>query len=217
MDAGPENMVAKHHAYSQSNLLGTFKLDVSHRRHNAYREAADGAGIGFAMEDMALIASIGSSPWRGCGHFCRWRDAAEEFCINFGVEDELFQLLLPYMSQVYHHGVAPAEWAEAEQAQELYEQFRASHILHFKGERAKLGRWFQSPSRWRSVAPQCGFLCLAIVYIGLHQGWIRSLADSAVAKLCSDETLQDATDCPRKHLQTRREVKVRDTHIAHPQ
>eukprot|EP00971_Amphidinium_carterae_P189813 3767644-Amphidinium_carterae.1 len=74
------------------------------------------------------------------------------------------------MTERMYSGVFPSDWKEAAHAQSMFNELRAAKTLEAKGMRARLGRWFQVPGRFREISRQLGFMVLAIAYAALVMG-----------------------------------------------
>eukprot|EP00971_Amphidinium_carterae_P303450 6029843-Amphidinium_carterae.1 len=194
-DAGGDALLWKLYALQNLSVRGTVRLDHAHRRDNAWKDSVAEAGMKWLLGDMALLTSVSSAPWKQSGHFRKWSESAAEYLANFSEQDGLFQLLLPLCTERLYKGMWPSGWKDKSHARDLFEHMRVSGALNAKGIRARLGRWFQVPNRFREISTQLGFVVLAIAYAALTMGWTEHFSEGPLATLGEWEALTKTFPC----------------------
>ena len=65
--------------YCDWRCRGWFFAEPAHRRHDNWLLSLQRAGVAMIKHEATLCVSIGSAPWGGCGHFCKYSEASVEF------------------------------------------------------------------------------------------------------------------------------------------
>eukprot|EP00971_Amphidinium_carterae_P137015 2715223-Amphidinium_carterae.1 len=175
MDEGPENLCNRLWLILQQSWRGHVFPDMSHRRYNNFVQSCRDASIHWVLQDMTLLTSIGSAPFNKAGHFGKLSEAVMELTQNFESSDDLFTLLYPWCLWLQHGGNFPVAWQRETCKKNLWCALREAKLTRFKGERTKMGRWFQLVQRWRQRRDECGFLLIALVYVAVHEEWYLSI------------------------------------------
>ena len=68
--------------YRDWQILGWVWPDPAHRRFNNWKLVLRDCGARGADVEMRMSVAVGTGPWKGCGHFCKWSEAMEEYMTN---------------------------------------------------------------------------------------------------------------------------------------
>ena len=164
-------------------LHGVVFPDPSHRRHNNFNLALDRAQLSFLRSEALLVVNLGSGPWSGAGHLCRYAEAASEYVANYNTDDSLFAAMYSFLSFDACAGRFGPEFGSQEHMTATWESLTDSRTWLHKGETAKSGRWFQFTRRWRDRRAELSKLMLSLVYIGVHLSWWPSIMHSPLGAL----------------------------------
>eukprot|EP00971_Amphidinium_carterae_P267899 5314966-Amphidinium_carterae.3 len=187
MDEGPENLRNRLWLIQCKSWRGHVFPDMSHRRHNNFVQSCRDAGIHWVLQDLTLLTSIGSAPFNKAGHFGKLSEAVLELTENFTPSDDMFSLLYPWLLWLQHGGEFPLAWQSSCHKERVWKSMKEARLTKFKGERTKMGRWYQPVQRWRQRRSESGFLLVALVYIAVHEEWYGSLEDSPLANITSNK------------------------------
>ena len=77
-DQGAIGWPSWYYIYCHLQVRGWFFPDPSHRRNDNHINAFAAAGVAWIKNEMLMLASVGSAPWRGCAHFGVYSEAAAE-------------------------------------------------------------------------------------------------------------------------------------------
>ena len=177
-DAGSDNFVNKLWLFSAQRLRGNVWIDTTHRRHNNFKDACNKAGVDWALEDMVLICSIGSAPWGKCGHYGKYSEALQEYVDNNDHTDELWNLMLPYITFISSRGRPSQDWNAEENSVRFFASLSSCGLLFKKSGTAKQGRWFQPTCRFRDFTESVPFLALGLLYVAVTFKWYPDLDSS---------------------------------------
>jgi hypothetical protein len=171
-------MPHKFYLYARRGIRGWCWIDSSHRRANNTILALKDVGLPTLKDEMALVCSVGTGPWKGGAHFGKYSEAMAEYTNNFTWRDDLFQFLYNRITCDLNFGVRPPGWATEEHMRSTFETMRESNIFADIGRAVKLNRWFHFTQQFRLIQAMTSQLLLALVYIGLHLGWWAHVDDS---------------------------------------
>ena len=164
-------------------LNGWIFPDPSHRRHNNFVLALQKSQLSFLRAEALLVCNLGSGPWAGAGHYCKYAEAIEEYVENYAPTDALFMSLYNHLAFDESRGwLGPEVGADAHISQ-LWNDLASSRQWVCKGETAKSGRWFQFTRRWSARRSGMSQLLMALLYVGLHAGFWLSLQSSPLGML----------------------------------
>ena len=71
--------------------------DDAHRRHANFIDALEDAKLGWLRHEALVVASVGTAPFGGCGHFGKIDDIYVELAANGGSMDPGFVAAYPDM------------------------------------------------------------------------------------------------------------------------
>ena len=89
-DQGSRNMPHKFYLYARRGVRGWCWIDSPHRRANNTILALKDVGLPTLKDEMALVCSVGTGPWKGGAHFGKYFEAMAEHASNFTWRDDLF-------------------------------------------------------------------------------------------------------------------------------
>lgn len=170
--------------------------DPAHRRHNDFVDGVNAARLKWVRHQALLTLNIGTAPWKGCAHFAKYSEAAQEYFSSFTTKDELFQEFYLPLSCDRHAGVLLETYGSPEHQQHIWDWCIASKLVSNVGEGAKSGRWFQWPRRWRTFEPYKSLLLLLLTYMGIHLGWWPSLQESPLSRRRAGGSQAQSTTLP---------------------
>ena len=203
-DQGSIGAPAKLWLLLTKHLRGWFWLDTSHRRHNGVTDTFAACGLSWVRREMGFLASVGTGPWLGAGHFGTMSEALREFTQNMTWQDPLFMELYPRIVASQCQGQLPLTYGTQAHMQEVFSSSGDSTVARNAGEKVKLGRWFRFSLRYRQLSPSLGVLLLALVYIGITRKWWKSVDDSPLRQRSGnnhggddDDALDPEGDPPR--------------------
>ena len=185
LDQGAIGWPAQHWLYGDMRLRGFFFGDISHRRHDNYQDVFKESGIGWVFSEMVLCTSIGNAPWRGCGHYGKMSEAADELFRNYGPDSmPAFETLYPHIvtRKTADRCSLPPLYGTQAHVEATWRAASEAPVFHSKGLTAKKGRWFQARRCWGAISDYIHEYVLVIFYIGMHLGWWKTLETSPLGE-----------------------------------
>ena len=78
-DQGSVGWPSWYFLYFYLQVRGWFWADPAHRRNDNHLNSYGAAQISWVKNEMLLLVSLGSAPFKGCGHYGVYSEAAEEY------------------------------------------------------------------------------------------------------------------------------------------
>ena len=97
MDQGTIGWPANYLLCFSQDLRGWMIMDPSHRRHINVHDAMRDSSLAHLKHEMTICVNLGPAPWGSCGHFFRYREAAEEYFANLTESDSLSVEMYPFL------------------------------------------------------------------------------------------------------------------------
>ena len=164
---------------SKGQLRGWWEVDPPHRRHNNAKNALSQSGLTWAKLEVLLSTTVASGPFDGAAFFGVIQGAATELFQEFDHTCALFVHWYPRLSFQLHEGRVPLTYGTDEHMVEVWRMASEAWVLHRKGMKAKLGRWFQVFQRPREQEPCWAVMAMVLTYIGFVEGWFADGLENA--------------------------------------
>ena len=178
IDQGTTGWPANYFLYFSQDLRGWMIMDPSHRRHNNVHDALRDSSLAHLKHEMTICVNLGSAPWSSCGHFFRYREAAEEYSTNPTESDSLCVEVYPFLVHDLWGGQPQAEFGSAGHMKLVFDVARQAPIFFGKGDKTQLNRWLQFTIRWRQFETWASVLLPIIVHVGINLSWWTCLENS---------------------------------------
>ena len=182
-EKGPSSRPSLVWCFCQAGVRGWYFWDQLHMKHNMHLAMLRSTKMASARHEQCLVASAGLGPWAGCGHFCKYAEALEEYCSNYDRRDLLFGQLYGMIIHDMCCGVKPMDFGCPAHMDSIFSQLPDPLLVETAGELSRPGRWWQATRRWRKVWRIASRLLLAILYLGIVSGWWRDIESSPLHRL----------------------------------
>ena len=169
LDMGSIGWPLTYFLYYNLPIRGVAQFDFSHRRNINVEAALTDCGLSCCRYEMVLVLNLGSAPFKSCGHFNKYREAADELLSNSEF-DALWDIFFPSIAHDFCAGRFPADYGTRDFEERVKTWARNHGMWEHKGEKTELNRWCQWAQRWRRFSSP-SLLMMVITYMGIVLGW----------------------------------------------
>ena len=175
LDMGSIGWPLTYFLYYNLPIRGVAQFDFSHRRNINVEASLADSGLSCCRYEMVLVLNLGSAPFKSCGHFNKYREAADEV-FSHSEFDALWDYFFPSIAHDFCGGRFPADYGTRGFRESVKEWARNHGMWEHKGEKTELNRWCQWAQRWRRFSSP-SLLMMVITYVGIVLGWWNSFDD----------------------------------------
>lgn len=175
------------------SLRGSFTEDEWHRTMNDLGNAVRDAGVWTFILEWGCVANFRAGPWKGASFLQTLKGACTVYFKDHDETDELFASLYDRIAGDF--GMAQdIDFGTRSHMKRVFNMCVEHDVWKRKGTKMKMGRWASWYICMEEMRQGRHLLLLALVLVGLRQGWWASLAASPLFRVDQLVACPDADD-----------------------
>lgn len=153
-------------------------------------DASKEAGVYLLIQEYSVALNVQGGPWQGDSFHHVIKEGANNFFQYYGHDNELYTLL--YERICHDQDVDFEQVASDAHLSEMFDIIKDSPVLHRKGEKVKIGRWYSVFARAVDFRPHRAVLLLMLLYVGMRRKWWGRLDETPLFRQRAELPPEDA-------------------------
>ena len=177
LDRGSGCWTAMHALFSQKGmgLEGTYLFDEPHKVWDDAKNAIMRSGLGRLLVALLMLCNLSSGPWGGSAFFRELQEMSAKYCANAQSDDPM--LVFFYELLQWEGKEKVQDFGSKESLQRMLGRVSAADVMHLKGVKVKLHRWFSILDRVEQILPNWFCLAMMLSLLVLEKGGAKHMSE----------------------------------------
>eukprot|EP00971_Amphidinium_carterae_P350257 6491458-Amphidinium_carterae.5 len=159
--------------YAELQVCGSFFWDEAHKSWDDCRNALRDGGVHNLFHSLVTVANCNSGPFGGASFYRQLVDCKKQWVQQASVSDPWFQCWYSFLH--HEHMKSNHGFGSTEVMNEVLQRFSHSDLLHKKGEKVKLARWYSLLDRMSDMVPLWWSYACMVALLAIQKGLFKDM------------------------------------------